>query len=262
MSLAGVWQNEYGSLMTLQVDGSAVSGSYQSSTGAVGVYRVVGVQVGADPTSTLGQPVALSIEWHSVANDPADPSWNWSSGLSGQISIQDGEEVLVLAHMMIASTEIPGFIRMGDYIDKLTYKRVPAAASATPSQLGATRSSVPKADDPIAGTWLGEDGISMTLSVAPEEQNRFGYVSGTISLPGGDETVSGVTDINATGDGIDLQSIALTFADRSEALAVSLSGTLNLKTGVLNLTKLRSNATAPTDTYVETRTSAARFTRG
>lgn len=261
MSIAGTWQNEYGSIMTLTAVGSAISGIYRSSTGSVGEYEVVGFQVGGDATEKRGQPVALAIEWHSIGDDPADASWNWSSGLCGQISIQDDEEVLVLAHLLIASSEFAGLAAVGNYVDKLTYKRVTDDTINAPSHGGLNDAYALAAEDPLAGTWVSDDGITMTLEVIPAAENRFGRVSGAISFSNQKIAVAGFTDINATADGLALQSVAITTFDTSEILTVSLSGTLDLATGVLNLLNMRSGVTTPANSYTQTRISFARFTR-
>lgn len=256
MSIAGTWQNEYGSIMNLETQGNLVNGSYQSSTGSVGIYEVVGVQLNSAPSPALGQPVALAIEWHSVGDDPADPSWNWCSGLSGQISVQNGEEVLALSHLMIASSDFPGLAAAGNYNDKLIYRRVTGAARRNLSRREAAQPS-----DPLAGTWISDDGIAMTLQVTPESQHRFGSISGTLMLPGGAATVTGFTDINATADGLALQSVAITLLDQPNTLAISLSGTLDLASGVLELLEMRSGPTSAANSYTQTRMSAARYTR-
>lgn len=86
MSIAGVWVNAYGSKMDLGLlNNNLVMGTYQSSTGSTGTYRVIGLQQTADPTPQTGQAVALAIEWHSVVAGPPDNSWHWVSGLSGEL---------------------------------------------------------------------------------------------------------------------------------------------------------------------------------
>lgn len=262
MSIAGTWQNEYDSIMTLTVDGNAISGRYQSSTGSVGTYEVVGFQLGAGPSEQLGQPVALAIAWHSIDDAPSDPSWSWASGLSGQINIRDGKEVLVLAHVLNASSEFPGLAAAGNYIDKLTYRRAKHAVTGSPSLAGSHGGAqVRAAPDPLAGRWIAEDGTTMTLEVRPEAGHRFGRVSGTITGETGETALSGFTDINATGNGLALQSATLTASVESGSLVASMSGTLELSAGILNLLDMRSAATAPGNSFIQTRISPARFRR-
>ncbi|WP_028223019.1 avidin/streptavidin family protein [Paraburkholderia oxyphila] len=259
MSLAGTWQNEYGSIMMLAVEGHAVAGTYASTTGSVGSYEVLGTQIGADPDEHRGQPVALAIAWHSVGEDPPDASWHWSSGLSGQISIQNCEEVLVVAHSMIASCEFPGLAAPGSYIDKLHYRRVPGASA--PVRIGAPAGRRAPIADPLEGTWSAANGIVMSLAVRPHARGGFGYVSGRIHFGDVGAEITGFTDLQATASGLALQSVSLATLDVASGLAVSLSGTLNVQTGALDLLMMRSGATAPDHVYAQTRTSFAPFTR-
>jgi hypothetical protein len=95
--------------MTLNlVNPTLVTGTYESSTGFTGTYEVIGYQTTAEPTPNAGQAVSLAIDRHSIVAGPPDNSWHWVSGLSGQISIQNGVEQLVLLHALVASIEFPG----------------------------------------------------------------------------------------------------------------------------------------------------------
>ena len=81
MTVAGVWENEYGSRMILAVEekpagSGAIWGVYESTTGSTGRYLVTGRR-GGTASGGNGQPLALAIAWRSVGGDPADPSWHW-----------------------------------------------------------------------------------------------------------------------------------------------------------------------------------------
>lgn len=260
MTLNGVWQNEYGSQMSLGVyTGGLVYGTYSSSTGSTGKYMVIGYQQAADPTPSAGQAVALSIEWHSIAGGSGDPSWNWSSGLSGQLSIQNGKESLVLAHAMVASSNFPGLCNAGTYIDKLTYFRVSEDAedaSARPD-LGAPQA------DPMQGTWQTADGsVALLIQVYPYSNNLFGWVEGKLALNGGVCPIEGVTDINASSGGLSLQSTGITaLPSMTGGPAIAFAGCLNLQNGVLTLLDLASLSTAPNATYIQTTVTQMIFKR-
>ncbi|PTS90953.1 hypothetical protein DBR17_00410 [Sphingomonas sp. HMWF008] len=260
MTLSGVWQNEYGSIMDLSVyGGGLVFGTYSSSTGSTGEYRVIGFQQNANPTTTAGQAVALAIAWHSIAGGKGDPSWNWSSGLSGQLSLQNGKESLVLAHAMVASSAFPGLCAAGTYIDKLIYARVSDTsreANEKPLQTAAVA-------DPMAGTWATADGATvLTLRVYPYTGNLFGWVSGSLSNGGTVCQIEGVTDINAAASGLTLQSTGLTaIQNLQNGPAIAFAGCLDLRTGQLTLLKLASLSTAPDATYVQTTVDQLSFRR-
>jgi len=255
MSAAGTWVNEYGSIMTLVGEGTTFSGVYQSSTGSVGTYEVLGVQVGSAARDTLGQPLAFAISWRAVDDAPPDPSWHWSSGLCGQISIQDGQEVLVVAHTMVASSDFPGLAKAGSYIDKLTYKRV-AARVLEPSE----HRKIEVPGNPLAGRWSAVDGTTLELKVHTAFGSNLGYVSGNIVLQTGTLHVAGFTDLQAASLSMRVQSVALTAAiGTSQALA--LAGTLDVLTGSLSLLEMTSESTAPGNSYSQTRVASTLYSR-
>lgn len=256
-SVAGLWTNEYGSLMSLVVEGNKVSGVYQSSTGSTGQYEVSGYQLGTAATATLGQPVALAIDWHCVGKGTADPSWNWSSSLCGQISLQGQEEVLTLSHLLVASSDFAGLATQGSYVDKLVYRRPGRMQRAVPTGAAAIASRV---DNPLTGTWIAPDGTGLNLWVEATKEGRVGRVQGFLINAEGQTQVVGFTDIKAMASGLVLQSLALSTARSSNVQ--SLCGTLQLQDQTLALTVMTSAPTAPGQTYVQTRLTALAFKRG
>ncbi len=255
-SVAGTWKNDYGSVMTLTVTGNQISGVYQSSTGSTGKYAVTGYQSSSAATANQGLPVALAIDWHSMGEEPADPSWNWTSGLCGQISLVEHEEVLELSHLLVASSDFPGLAQQGTYVDKLRYRRCSPGVTEC---LDANTFLQTKIDNPLTGRWMTPDANVLTLTVEAQSKGRFGRVTGTLSGPAGAMEVTGFTDICAVERGLTLQSTAITAAQETGVL--SLCGTLDLKSDVLELSILTCTPTAPTLTYVQTRLSSATFKR-
>ena len=254
MSAAGTWKNEYGSIMTLQEAGANLIGIYRSSTGSVGTYEVQGVQVGNAATAEMGQPVALSISWHAIDDASHDPSWHWQSGLCGQISLQDDEEVLVLAHNMVASSDFCGLVKAGSYIDKLTYRRAPLHE---PERSLPRKNEVP--GNGLAGRWISAEGATLELKVFAACDNGLGYVSGRLVRSAGTVPVRGFTDLHSAPVGIAMQSLALTAAGASEVLG--LSGALDGATGCLSLFEMTSESTAPGNSYSQTRMASVLFNR-
>lgn len=262
MTLAGVWQNEYNSQMTLsEVNTNLVVGKYSSTTGSTGEYYVLGWQTTAEPTAQAGQPVSLAIDWHSIVAGPSDNSWHWTSGLSGQISIENGAEQLVLAHAMIASCDFPGLCTTGNYIDKLIYNRVShEAPQAMPIPDGSAGTD---AAPSLIGTWQGSDGtVFMIQSVSPYTGNAFGVIYGKMTWRGGPSMIYGVTDINAASAGLSLQSVSIVGLPSSGGgPALTYAGTLDLTNGTMTLVELSSTATANNATYVQTTVDQLTFKR-
>ncbi|MCH8686531.1 avidin/streptavidin family protein [Pedomonas mirosovicensis] len=259
MTLAGTWVNEYGSKMQLaQLNTNLVIGTYSSTTGSTGTYAVIGYQTSAEPTTNAGQAVALAIEWHSITGGQGDNSWHWVSGLSGQISIENNAESLVLAHAMVASTDFPGLATAGTYIDKLIYTRV----SDERSPATVTVQEDASLADPMVGSWSANDGTGLLITnVTPYTNGEFGWVRGKAIIGGVVCEIQGVTDINAASNGLTLQSVAITALMGTSGPAVAFGGTLNLQTGVLTLLDLQSQPTAANATYVQTQVSSKTFTR-
>jgi saccharopepsin len=263
MSLAGVWKNAYGSTMALSlVNPNLLMGTYQSSTGSSGTYEVIGYQTSDEPSPVAGQAAVLAIDWHSVLAGPPDDSWHWVSGLSGQLSIQNGLEQLVLAHSLVAPIDFPGLAPAGTYIDKLIYQRVSAAPIgarvAAPGE-----GAVAAVADALVGSWLAADGTALLIaSVVPYPGNAFGWVLGKLICKDGPSLLYGMTDIKAQSSGLTKQSVSLVAlpADRGGP-ALSLSGTLDLGSGALTMLNLQSKSTAPENSYLQTRVSSLQFSK-
>ncbi|WP_198351036.1 avidin/streptavidin family protein [Flavisphingomonas formosensis] len=249
MSCAGTWENEYRSTMTLAAEGTMLFGLYRSHTGSTGTYLVVGCAAEAPADSGTGQPIALALNWHSLDPGEGDPSWHWCSGLSGQLLIIDGEPTLRLAHALAGAVDFPGVCPAGTYIDKLTYRRVAAAAPAEPAT---EKMAVPA--DPATGRWIAEDGSLLELTIW--RHGDAGLVTGSLRKDGRQAPVRGVTDIAARDRGLEHQSIALATADDT---ATALIGTIDLATRLCTLTTLTSHATTAAGSYVQTGVSATTF---
>ncbi|RZI30918.1 avidin/streptavidin family protein [Pseudomonas orientalis] len=258
MSAAGTWQNDYGSVMTLTLEGNRISGTYQSSTGSTGKYAVAGYQAPATNNAEQGLPIALAIEWHSLGDDPADPSWHWSSGLSGQMLRVKDQDRLALSHLLVATRDFPGLADQGTYVDKLLYHRVACEPQKPPVS---TPTSTPDIADPLSGTWAAVDGSRLSLRVHASQHHAFGYVSGTLSASTGESEVSGFTDINARGNGLPLQSVSLTTTAREGDTALCLSGSVDLMDHSLTVLVMASSPTSVVHSYVQTQVKSLTFYR-
>lgn len=258
LSVAGTWENDYGSVMTLTVADNVVTGSYQSSTGSTGRYAVTGYQASTTPSQDKGLPVALAIDWHSLEEQQADPSWHWVSGLCGQLHRIAGEDVLDLSHLLVATSDFPELAKPGTYLDKLSYRRVTGEASELPP-VAPTLAS--RHDNPLNGTWLAAEGYSLNLHVSASNQQALGGVSGTLTTPTERVEVSGFTDINACTSGLSLQSASLTASQKSGETVLTLAGSLDLKEDGLTLLAMVTSSTPASQRYVQTRVESIIFTR-
>ena len=258
LSVAGTWTNDYSSVMTLAVTGSAVTGTYQSSTGSTGLYAITGYQPDTCPAQKKGLPVALAIEWHSLGDEPADPSWNWVSGLCGQLHRIAGEDRLELSHLLVASSDFPDLANQGTYIDKLSYRRV-AGEVVAPFHIA---SALARAhDNPLNGAWTAADGLTLELHVRASTEHAFGVVSGTLTTATEIVEVAGFTDINAGTGGLSWQSISLTAPHAGGEAALSLAGWLDLKKDGLTVFALATASTTESHRYIQTQVKSIALTR-
>ncbi len=63
--LEGIWYNELGSEMNLQVDGMQVTGTYQTAVGnAQGIYQLYGL-TDSDPAIPTNQAVGFVVVWEN-----------------------------------------------------------------------------------------------------------------------------------------------------------------------------------------------------
>lgn len=257
ISVTGTWQNDYGSLMTLDVSGQQVRGTYQSSTGSTGHYAISGSLVGPGATLIKSQPLALAIEWHDLGDETSDPSWHWASGLSGQLSTSDKGDVLSLSHLLVASGDFPGLASRGNYLDKLVYRRVAAPPNDLPC---APIESIP-VENALTGNWIASDETLLSLTVEADCQQRFGIVQGRLTSGGAFVDVSGFTDINAVSSKLAFQSVSLTATDTQAGTVSTLCGSLDLAGQTLNLLVLASSSVAPAQAYLATQISSLSFIR-
>lgn len=249
MSLSGLWTNEYGSRMELWAqDDGTILGRYASSTGSTGEYAVCGHAGPGAAGPDRGQPLALTISWHSIVPGPADPSWDWCSGLSGQISLRDGAPVMVLTHALVASSDFPGLAQAGTHIDRLTYRRVGDAGArpALPPPAAAITT-------PLTGVWREAEGAEIDLMLVPDA--GFDRVRGRLRPSGG----QGVRLLGVAGRGA-VRSLALTGLLPGGAV-MALAGTLAAGSGTISLIDLTSHATPPDSLYLQTLINGRRFGR-
>ncbi|WP_298331137.1 avidin/streptavidin family protein [Asticcacaulis sp.] len=248
MNLSGVWTNEYGSRMELwALDDGVFRGRYVSSTGSTGEYAVCGHAVAGAAGPERGKPLALAIAWHSLVPGPADPSWDWCSGLSGQISLRDGAPVMGLTHALVASSDFPGLAQAGTHIDRLTYRRIGDAGPppALPSPAAAI-------DTPLTGTWREAEGAEIDLITASDA--GFDRVRGQLRRSGRAMELRGFAGRGA------VRSLALTgLLPGGEVMA--LAGTLPAGSDMLSMIDLTSHPTPPDSLYLQTRINGRRFAR-
>lgn len=257
VSVAGTWQNDYGSLMSLNVSDRQVCGTYQSSTGSTGHYAIRGFTAGAGATRIKNQPLALAIEWHDLGDETSDPSWNWVSGLSGQLSTDDRGDVLTLSHLLVASGDFPDLASRGNYLDKLVYRRVaehPPATSCEPIE-------VMPVENALAGQWVALDQTILSLTVEADSQHRFGIVRGFLTTNDTAVELTGFTDINAVTSKLALQSVSLTVTTTQDGAVSTLCGTLDFVQQTLNLLVLASSPVPPAQAYLATKISSLNFIR-
>ena len=101
MNLSGVWYNELGSTMTLQINGSQLAGTYQTAVGnATGLYQLTG---SFDPMPTPG-PSGISLGWVVAWNNPSGNSHSVTAWC-GQCQVIGGRETLTAMWLLSEETD-------------------------------------------------------------------------------------------------------------------------------------------------------------
>ncbi len=97
MPLNGIWYNELGSEMRLEVDGASIKGRYRTAVGhAAGEYEVLGLT----DTKPLprSQAVAFIVMWSDGARGASVTAW------SGQYQVIAGEETITTTWLLTLET--------------------------------------------------------------------------------------------------------------------------------------------------------------
>jgi len=99
LNVEGQWVNEFESKLVINSirSNGTFEGTYSSTTGASGIYPVMGV---ADPNPLATQAVSFSVTWHSETGEP-NPTWHDVSGFTGVLQIdKDGSEELIVTFIL------------------------------------------------------------------------------------------------------------------------------------------------------------------
>ena len=120
MQLAGIWENEHGSIMEITVEDGRIEGLYSSHTGETGTYRVVGL---ADPEPGNGsQTFAFVICWRPLDSQAVESGGHRVSAFVGQLQMIDGEETLTTMWLLTKPTP-PEENWTSMLVDKSIFKR-------------------------------------------------------------------------------------------------------------------------------------------
>ncbi len=123
IDISGEWVNEYGSLMRIlgvDVLTGQFYGTYESTTGASGKYRVVGLTDTQPDYSIDSQTIAFSVSWRDMGGTPTDA--NWVSAFSGQIQILQNQEIMTTTYLLQKNTD-PQNNWESTIVDKATFTR-------------------------------------------------------------------------------------------------------------------------------------------
>ena len=120
MKLAGVWENEHGSVMDITVEDGRIEGLYSSHTGVTGTYRVVGL---ADPApNPEARTFAFVVCWRPIDAVESDSLSHMVSAFVGQLQRIDGEETLTTTWLLTKATK-PEDNWTSMLVDKSVFKR-------------------------------------------------------------------------------------------------------------------------------------------
>ncbi|WP_394180014.1 avidin/streptavidin family protein [Marinomonas posidonica] len=240
--LHGVWQNEYGSRMTLDVSETGqIVGEYQSTTGASGTYFLVGHCRPQDPDPQQGQPLVLSIFWRPFDVEAEDDGIHWVSTYCGQLNA-NGEMTVI--NTLLTTTPYQAF-EPGDYIDNLVFKKSDSVTVLADST--AWRETSQQNDNPINGVWSSDD-KTIQLALAVQNQ-KYGVLAGELSYQGEKIQLIGFTDTYANNN--ILQSLTLSGYMLTSLQPISLVGRMNSTRDGLFLSRWLANGTNKNNAYFQ-----------
>lgn len=255
--LTGVWENEYGSRLTVRVVGDKIAGEYHSTTGSTGRYLISGWCGAASLTPGSGRPIALAISWRSIAPGDRDDSRRFASLFGGQLINADGRPALVLNHLLVAPVPLAGLCESGVYADKLMYRRVGDAPPPDDADLLTS----PRSDQSIAGVWRADDGAMLDLWTGTDVRHGTGVISGSLALGGLRRQVAGFFDCQDPAEACERQSVAIAALDKGGATPLGLAGWLNRDGDTMDLHMAASRRTDFGSIYLQTALSFLRFRR-
>ncbi|MTV36329.1 avidin/streptavidin family protein [Duganella radicis] len=108
IDIKGKWTNNFGSVMDItevDPDSGIFGGTYASSTGANGRYRVTGLtdtRPDQQPGNDNSQTVAFAVSWRDLDGGPKDA--NWVSAFAGQLQIIEGQLVMNTTYLLQSNT--------------------------------------------------------------------------------------------------------------------------------------------------------------
>lgn len=248
MLLNGLWENSYGSTMTLNTDEEGIiTGEYTSHTGSTGTYLIVGHCCPNDPTPEAGQPLVLSILWRSIGGEPPDGGSHFVSTYCGQIN--DNREMTVI-NSLVTTVAFQKFIP-GDYIDKLVFNKHSVIHENCLGNITSILELKDNVSNIINGIWSdSEQNIQLALSV---KNHKYGLIEGRLFYNNELVKMFGFTDTHSNERV--LQSITLSGYLESNKQPISILGRMTKSNNQLILSRWLANSTSPEESYFQSNSS-------
>ncbi|MFY0598766.1 MAG: hypothetical protein JXR03_03785 [Cyclobacteriaceae bacterium] len=242
-SIIGNWQNSYNSILSItqQDENGLFQGTYSSSTGSTGVYKVVGF---APPSSSVNYPVSLSIFWKSMTGGEPDPTWHWVSMMCGEMILGEDPRIEVL-HSMIANGPYPAVDIYGPGLYSETLVFTPSDSS-----LGST-GTPPNGNMDISGRWSSQEDCFgyHTLNIKSSDVAAFGTFEGS----GKSIEIAGLFDADAEALTLATTSFSgIYIDDNKNESGITLGGFISVDRTEMELTIFKSIGTSEAAKYAST----------
>ncbi|MCE0494426.1 avidin/streptavidin family protein [Vibrio salinus] len=253
-NLSGVWNNTYGSVMTLREDGNRILGTYSSHTGSTGTYLLVGSCTSRAPTSKAGQSVAFSIFWRNVQEGTPDESWHWTGSMTGQL-LASG--TMIVENSIVVSVPFEQY-QTGNYVDELTFTKQDNTTDASELQscfFGNDGSEPGQIAYLLQAVWENAD----TQITIGRVNSETGLTEAELTENG--KTVSLLGFIDCFAEAGMAQSFSFSGYDSETEETMSLSGQLNHGCKDIMVYKWLSRSTAPDDSFMQTRICSVLLTK-
>lgn len=162
IDITGSWVNEFGSTMTIQsVDPNTgiFYGTYQSHTGATGIYHLTGITDISPAPDVNSQTISFSISWRSFQGTN-DESQYWVSAFSGQVQRSPAGIPMITSTYLLQHNTNPADNWGSTIVATSIFKPKTSAKQQIQSQVSALKSSTNSISFPLRKGKITDNGAT------------------------------------------------------------------------------------------------------
>ena len=191
VQIPGNWKNTYNSHLNIKEYNKTsgyFTGSYGSTTGSTGRFRVIGF-IGKPDIENKSVPITLAVSWRNTPTPSGEPNEKMTSTMTGQIYVdENGHSIMELYHNLQSPLDEimdnPEFKHAGNFGQTLKFTH------EGPPVDNPTWNPSPIIDTPYTGEWnINNDGEGRNVNIVAISQDHvvqatFSDADGTHLLKG------------------------------------------------------------------------------